>query len=95
MGKILFAIALAIIAIISFLLILIIYKILKIWKKKPEIGTLIGEECEASENIKSGNVGKILFRGEIWSAIAEEDIKKGDKLIIVGKENWHLRVRKK
>ncbi|MBC7081695.1 MAG: hypothetical protein H5T44_05590 [Thermoplasmatales archaeon] len=89
------AISLAIIIFIFSFLLFILYKILKIWKKKPEIGTLIGEECEAYEDIKAGKTGSILFRGELWNAIAQEDIKKGEKLVIVGKDYWRLIVKRK
>ncbi|MEM1514268.1 MAG: NfeD family protein [Candidatus Thermoplasmatota archaeon] len=89
------AIAFAIIVFISSFFLFIIYKILKIWKKKPEIGVLIGEECEAYEDIKKGKIGNVLFRNELWNAIAEEDIKKGEKLVVVGKNGYRLIVKKK
>jgi len=94
-SKISTAISLAIILIFILFFLFIIYKILKIWGKKPEIGLLIGEESEAYENIKAGKDGKILFRGELWNAIAEEDVKKGEKLVITGKDGYRLIVRKK
>lgn len=94
-SKISIAISLGIIIFISSFLLFILYKILKVWRKKPEIGTFVGEECEAYENIKAGKTGNVLFKGELWNAISEEDIKKGEKLIIAGKDHWRLIVKKK
>ncbi|PKK81160.1 MAG: hypothetical protein CVT47_03885 [Thermoplasmata archaeon HGW-Thermoplasmata-2] len=75
--------------------IFVIFKILKIWKNRPAIGEIMGEECEAAEDIQKGKLGAVIFNGEIWNAIPDKDVSKGDKLVIAGKDYWRLKVKKK
>lgn len=70
-------------------------KVLKIWKRKPAIGDILGKDCEAFEDIPKGQLGAVVFNGEIWNARSDENIKKGDKLVITGKDSWRLIVKRK
>ena len=91
----LWAAALALLIFLTAFVIFVILKVLKIWKNKPAIGDILGEECEAADDIQKGKLGAVIFNGEIWNARPEENVKKGDKLVIVGKDYWRLTVKKK
>lgn len=65
-------------------------------RRKPTTGRrgmldLVGEARTA---IDSGG-GQILVHGELWSAVSDEKIKKGDRAKVVGVEGLVLRVEKK
>lgn len=91
----LWAAALALLAFLTAFVIFVIFKVLKIWKNKPAIGEIVGKECEAFEDISKGMLGTVIFSGEIWNTIPDENVKKGDKLVIAGKDYWRLKVKKK
>ncbi len=54
---------------------------LKAQRRKKLTGAegMVGEEGEALEDFKGGK-GKVLVHGEIWNAVSEEDIKKGEQV---------------
>jgi membrane-bound serine protease (ClpP class) len=62
------------------------YKVLKVRRRKPFHGEIIGEEAEALDNIASGKYGFVRFRGEYWKALGKGEVKAGQKVKIVGKE---------
>jgi membrane-bound serine protease (ClpP class) len=68
---------------------------LKAQKLKKMLGTdeLIGEEGEAYTDFVEGK-GKVFIHGEIWNAEAEEEIKKGQKVVVEGVKGMILKVRK-
>lgn len=70
-----------------------VYKIARIRFVKPVIGQLIGEEAEALERLAPN--GYVSFQGEYWKAEAEENVEKGEKVVIVGKSGAVLKVRRK
>ncbi len=54
---------------------------------------MVGEEGEAITDFKKGK-GKVLVHGEIWDALGEEEIKKGDRVEVLEVRGLKLRVRK-
>jgi membrane-bound serine protease (ClpP class) len=72
-----------------------VYKIVKARKAPPKLWKLEGSEGVALDDIKRGGEGFILIEGEYWKAVALEDIKKGDRVVVVGKEGPLLKVKKK
>jgi len=62
-------------------------------KKLTGIEGMIGEEGEALTDFKEGK-GKVLVHGEIWDAISEDDIKKGDTVKVVGVKGLKLIVKR-
>jgi membrane-bound serine protease (ClpP class) len=68
---------------------------LKAQKKKKMTGyeELIGEEGIAMTNFEKGK-GKVFIKGEIWSAVSEDDIKKDDTVIVEQVKGLTLYVRK-
>jgi membrane protein implicated in regulation of membrane protease activity len=52
----------------------------------------INKTAEAETDFKSGH-GKIMFKGTLWNAISNEEIKKGDYVKIVSKDSITLNVK--
>lgn len=69
-------------------------KALQLRRTKPQTGwdELMGMKGEVIEEINPR--GKIKVRGEIWKAESSEIIKKGEKVLIVGREGFILKVKK-
>lgn len=72
----------------------ITYLAIKVLKKKPVSGkeALIGKVGKALEDI-SPTKGKVFVEGEIWDAISEENIPKGEKVQIIEKKGLTLKVK--
>ncbi|MCX8142440.1 MAG: nodulation protein NfeD [Candidatus Nezhaarchaeota archaeon] len=71
------------------------YKVVRIRRKKPVVGLIIGEDAEAIDDISEGGEGYVMFRGELWVAKALKTIKKGSKVRIVSKDGPKLIVEPK
>ncbi len=69
---------------------------LKAQKRKKMLGVeeLIGEEGEAITDFVNGR-GKVFIKGEIWNAVSEEDIKKGQTVMVESAKGLTLRVKAK
>ena len=52
----------------------------------------VGKIVIAESDFEKGRKGKVTFKGAIWEALSETDIKKGDQLKIIGKESIVLKV---
>ena len=48
----------------------------------------------AAEDIKAGQVGIVKVRGEYWKALALEDIKEGDRVVITSYEGNMVKVKR-
>jgi len=72
----------------------VVYKILQVRKVKPYIWRLEGSIGEAIEDLKPGTPGYVIVEGEYWKAVSDEEIKKGEQVIILGKEDHIVRVKK-
>ena len=55
----------------------------------------IGREAVSIEDILKGDKGKVEFKGTPWNARAEDDIKKGQTVIITGKDSISLIIKSK
>ncbi|RLF09037.1 MAG: nodulation protein NfeD [Thermoprotei archaeon] len=75
---------------IAALAVFMAYKVIKIRRKKPVVGVLIGEEAEAIEDMSEGGEGYVRFQGELWIARSLKPVKAGCKVRIVGKEGPKL-----
>jgi membrane-bound serine protease (ClpP class) len=64
--------------------------------KKVVSGTegMIDEEGEVYAQILAGKEGKVSVHGEIWNAIANENLAKGEKIIVTHVNGLCLTVRK-
>ena len=71
------------------------YKIIKVRKRPPFLGRMIGDEAEAVEEITSKKEGFVIYKGEYWKARSEKTVKEKQKVVIVGKEGPVLIVKPK
>ena len=55
----------------------------------------INKVAVALTDIKKGDTGKVEFKGSTWNASSEEDISRGDKVVVIGKESISLIVKPK
>ena len=69
-------------------------KAIKVKKARPKIGSgdLIGEKGIAITDIRPK--GQVKIKGEIWQAEAEEDIIKGEEVVVIEQKRLILKVRK-
>lgn len=75
--------------------IIVITKVIQVHKRTPVSGKegIIGEKGIARSDIdKKG--GTVFIHGEIWQAISEEKIKKGEEIEVIGIEGLKLKVKK-
>lgn len=54
-----------------------------------------GKIGKAVDDIKSGQEGYVIVEGEYWRALALEDIKKNEDIVVVRREGMKLMVKKK
>ena len=75
----------------------IVYKLIQVRRRKPIVWSIIGSEGRALDDIPPGGEGFIMVQGEYWKARSESDepIKRGEKVVVVGKDGPILIVRKK
>jgi membrane-bound serine protease (ClpP class) len=55
-------------------LVFAIYKVTEIRKKKPVIGTIIGDTAQTIDPLGPGKSGFVRYNGEYWQARSEEEI---------------------
>ena len=92
------------IQIIAFIVITLIFIILSrpLYKKlnrnavdkKSNTERLIGLEAKVTEDIDSHKIGTINVNGEVWKAISDEKISKGEKVEIIEIDGVKLKVKK-
>lgn len=80
--------------ILGFLAGIAIYKVLRIRKREPIIWTIVGKRGRAIDDIGPNKEGFVIVDGEYWRALSDEEIKKGESIIVVAKEGPILRVKK-
>ncbi len=73
----------------------VIVKVAQLKRMKKKVGgeAMIGEVGEVIE-FKDGK-GLVKVRGEIWKCKSEEELEKGDEVVVVGREGLTLFVRKR
>ena len=62
--------------------------------KKSNTERLIGLKAKVTEDIDSHKIGTIKVNGEVWKAISNEEISKGEEVEIIGIEGVKLKVKK-
>lgn len=90
--------------IIAFILITIIFIVISrplyrkfnknVNEKKPNTERLIGLAAKATEDIGPNQIGSINVKGEIWKAISDERISKGEEVKIMEIDGVKLKVKK-
>ncbi len=73
----------------------VVYKAIQAKRKPPTLRpNMVGKIGRAVDDIKSGGEGFVIVDGEYWRAKSTEDIKAGDKILVIGKEGPLLVVKK-
>lgn len=54
-----------------------------------------GAECVCVEPVSGGTAGKVEFRGSLWTAESEDEIKAGDHCTVLTRNNLTLIIKKK
>ena len=62
--------------------------------KKSNTERLIGLKAKVTEDIGSDKIGTINVNGEVWKAISDEEISKGEEVEIIEIEGVKLKVKK-
>ncbi len=70
---------------------------LRAQQRKPTTGfrAMVGETGSVMSEIVPGANGQVLVHGEIWKAIADTPLKKGDQVTVESFSNWILKVKPK
>lgn len=76
-------------------LVFAIYKVSEVRKKKPVIGSIIGDTARAIDPLGPGKSGFVRYNGEYWQARSEEEIGVNEEVEIIGKEKEVLLVKRK
>ena len=76
-------------------LVFAIYKVTEVRKKKPVIGSIIGDTARTIDPLGSGKSGFVRYNGEYWQARSEEEIEAKEEVEIIGKEKEVLLVKRK
>jgi membrane-bound serine protease (ClpP class) len=76
-------------------LVFAIYKVTEVRKKKPVIGSIIGDTARTIDPLGPGKSGFVRFNGEYWQARSEEEIGAKEEVEIIGKEKEMLLVKRK
>ena len=69
------------------------FKVIQARRRKPFLGGFEDELAEALDDIPSGKTGFVRFKGEYWKAKAVEDVKSGEKVVILKKDGPILIVK--
>jgi membrane-bound serine protease (ClpP class) len=71
------------------------YKVSEVRRLKPTVGEFVGEPAMAQEPLRKEEKGYVRFKGELWQAIADEDVPAGTKVYVTRADGLLLRVTTK
>lgn len=71
-----------------------VYKVLEAKRKRPVLGGFEGRRGRAVDDLAPGRRGFVLVEGEYWMAEAQEEIRAGEEIVVVGKQGPVLVVRR-
>lgn len=81
--------------VIGLFLVYAVYKVAEIRKKKPVIGTIIGDTARTIDAVSPEKAGFVRYKGEYWKARSEEEIEVDQEVEIIGKEREVLVIKRK
>ncbi|MCE4624810.1 MAG: nodulation protein NfeD [Desulfurococcales archaeon] len=73
---------------------LMVYKLIQVRKRKPIVWSIVGAEGRAIDDIPPNGEGFVIVQGEYWKATSDEEIRKGDRVIVVEKRGPILVVKR-
>ena len=79
---------------LSIFFVFLLYKVIEIRGKKKAVGVFIGEKATTIDAITPEKPGYVRFKGEYWKATSDSSIEPNIKVIIVGKDESTLIVKK-
>lgn len=68
----------------------VLYKVIRVERKKPEIGLMEGEEAESLEEITPNKAGFVKYKGEYWLAKSKEGRIPPREKVIIEKRDGNL-----
>ncbi len=78
---------------LSIFFLIVVTKAIKTIRKPPvDLYSVVGKIGEAEDDIKAGEVGWVLVEGELWKAKALKDVRRGQRVRVVRKEEEVLLV---
>ena len=80
--------------IVGLFLLFAMYKVLEVRKRKPQFGEIIGDTAIVHKPISPDQTGYVIHRGEYWKARSAEPLEKGEKVVILEKDDVVLVVEK-
>lgn len=68
------------------------YKVGEIRARKPTVGEFVGEPVMAEEPMRKGEKGYVRFKGELWQALADEDVPAATRVYVTQADGLLLHV---
>ncbi len=68
------------------------YKVSEVRRRKPTVGEFVGEPATVEEALRKGEKGYVRFKGELWQALADQDIAQGTHVYVVRADGLLLHV---
>ncbi len=68
------------------------YKVSEVRRRKPTVGEFAGEPATVEEPLTKGVKGYVRFKGELWQALADEDVPPGAHVYVTHAEGIVLHV---
>jgi membrane-bound serine protease (ClpP class) len=76
----------------GFFILFAMYKVSAVRRLKPTVGEVIGEPARVEEALSKEAKGYVRFKGELWQAIADEDVPAGAQVYVTRADGLVLRV---
>ncbi len=68
------------------------YKVQQVRHRAPIVGATVGLPATVVDGLRPKEKGYVLFRGELWQAIADEDLPRDAKVYVASVDGLVLRV---
>jgi membrane-bound serine protease (ClpP class) len=68
------------------------YKVQQVRHRAPIVGATIGQPATVVDGLHPGEKGYVMFRGELWQAVADEELPRESKAYVAGVDGIVLRV---
>lgn len=71
-----------------------LYKVLQVRRQKPFHDRIIGDRAVAVDPLGPGKSGYVLYDGELWKAVSEDEVEPDERVVILRREGPLLTVKK-
>ena len=69
-----------------------LYKVQQVRHRAPIVGATIGQPATVVDGLRPGEKGYVMFRGELWQAVADGELPRDAKVYVAGVDGIVLRV---